>query len=325
MIARVAIEHRNSYVLICENGLEVLATLSGKLRFETTSREALPAVGDWVTLHDTVIEEILPRRTQFVRKAAGDNPEAQVIAANIDTVFVVTGLDHDFNPRRLERYYVTVRSSGAQCVMVLNKADLCDDPESKAREVHAIAPGADVVILSALHDDVHSALRIYLVAGETIALVGSSGAGKSTLINRLLARNLQETGAVRESDSRGRHTTSHRQLFTMPGGAMLIDTPGLRELQLWTSEDDIEGSFPEIEALAGECRFRDCSHGAEEGCAVQQALDRGALDLDRFSSYRKMRREAAYLDLQLDKRAQLDQKATWKKIHKAMRNVDKRR
>ena len=325
MIARVAIEHRNSYVLIGENGLEVRATLSGKLRYETTSREALPTVGDWVKVHDTVIEEILPRRTQFVRKAAGDNPDAQVIAANIDTVFVVTGLDHDFNPRRLERYHITVRSSGAQCVMVLNKADLCDDPESKAREVRAVAPGADVVILSALHDDVHSALRIYLIAGETIALVGSSGAGKSTLINRLLARDLQETGAVRESDSRGRHTTSHRQLFTMPGGAMLIDTPGLRELQLWTSEDDIEGSFPEIEALAAECRFRDCSHGAEEGCAVQQALDRGALDLDRFSSYRKMRREASYLDLQLDKRAQLDQKAKWKKIHKAMRNVDKRR
>ena len=324
MKARVAIEHKNSYVVYLDDGAEILATLSGKLRHETRSREDLPAVGDWVRIRETVIEEILPRKSQFVRKAAGEGVEAQVIAANIDTVLVVTGLDRDFNLRRLERYFVTVRSSGAQCVIVLNKADLCADPEHHAREVRAIAPGSDVVVLSALHDDVLGALRMYLVPGETIALVGSSGAGKSTLINRLLGRDLQATGAVRESDSRGRHTTSHRQLFRMPTGAMLIDTPGLRELQLWSTEENVEGAFPEIDALAEHCRFRDCSHSEEEGCAVQAALRDGSLDAGRFESYCKMRREAAYLDRQLDQRAQLELKARWKQIHKAMRNFDKR-
>jgi ribosome biogenesis GTPase len=325
MKARVAIEHKNSYVLYCEDGSEVLATLSGRLRYETVRREELPAVGDWVMIRETVIEQVLPRRSQFVRKAAGDGLEAQVIAANIDTVFVVTGLDHDFNVRRLERYFVTVRSSGARCAILLNKADLCEDPEARAREVRKVAPGADVVTLSALHADGLGALRPYLTPGETVAFVGSSGAGKSTLINRLLGRERQTTGAVRDNDSRGRHTTTHRELILTPSGAMLIDTPGLRELQLWSGEEDVEGAFPEIEDLAGRCRFRDCSHAGEEGCAVQAALEQGTLDLDRFTNFVKMRKEAAYLDRQLDKRAQLEQKAQWKKIHKAMRNVDKRR
>ena len=324
MKGRVAVEHKNSYLVYVDDGSEILATLAGKLRYETTAREQLPAVGDWVTLRESVIEEILPRKTQFVRKAAGENVEAQVIAANIDTVFVVTGLDHDFNLRRLERYHVTVRASGAQCVMVLNKADLCDDPERYAREVHAIAPGADVVVLSALHDDVFSALRVYLVSDETVALVGSSGAGKSTLINRLLGSERQQTRSVREDDSHGRHTTTHRELFRMFTGAMLIDTPGLRELQLWSSEENVESAFPEIEAFAAKCRFRDCSHEGEEGCAVQAALEDGSLAAGRFESFRKLRREAEYLKRQVDVRAQLDLKAKWKKIHKAMRNFDKR-
>jgi ribosome biogenesis GTPase / thiamine phosphate phosphatase len=322
--ARVAAEHRNSYSLYLEDGSELLATLAGKLRYETTARDQLPAVGDWVRLRESVIEEVLPRKSQFVRKAAGENVEAQVIAANIDTVFVVSGLDHDFNLRRLERYHVTVRASGAQCVIVLNKADLCGDPERHAREARSIAPGADVVLLSALHDEVFSALRIYLVPDETVALVGSSGAGKSTLINRLLGRELQDTRAVRESDSRGRHTTTHRQLFKMFTGAFLIDTPGLRELQLWSSEENVEGAFPDIEEIAERCRFRDCSHEGEEGCAVFAAIEDGSLDRARFESFRKMRKEAAFLERQVDLRAALETKAKWKKIHKAMRNIDKR-
>jgi ribosome biogenesis GTPase len=181
-----------------------------------------------------------------------------------------------------------------------------------------------VVAISALGGDGIDALRPYLGAGETVAFVGSSGAGKSTLINRLLGRDRQSTGAVREADSRGRHTTTHRELLEMPGGALLIDTPGLRELQPWAGEDDVDGAFPEIEELAAQCRFRDCAHAGEDGCAVQAAIDDGTFDFDRFSSYRKMRREAAYLERQLDVRAQLDQKAQWKKIHKAIRNVDKR-
>jgi ribosome biogenesis GTPase len=325
MTARVAIEHKNAYVLYGEDGGEILATLSGHLRYETTRREDLPAVGDWVSVRDTVIEQVLPRRSQFVRKRPGDNVEAQVIAANIDTVFVVTGLDDDFNLRRLERYFVTVRSSGARCAILLNKADLCDDPEARAREARSVAPGADVLTLSALHADGLDALQPYLVAGETVAFVGSSGAGKSTLINRLLGQERQTTGAVREDDSRGRHTTTYRELIPTTSGAMLIDTPGLRELQLWSGEDDVESAFPEIEALAAACRFRDCTHDGTDGCAVQAALDDGTLAFGRFSSFRKLQKEAAYLDRQLDLRAQLEQKAKWKKIHKAMRNVDKRR
>jgi ribosome biogenesis GTPase len=325
VIARVAVEHRNSYVLRCPDGSEIFATLAGRLRYETTRREDLPSVGDFVRVRDTVIEEVIPRRTVFLRKAAGDAVEAQVIAANIDTVFVVTGLDGDFNLRRLERYYATARASGAQCSILLNKADLCDDPEARLKQVRAIAPGADVVIISALHGDGIDALRPYLAPGETVAFVGSSGAGKSTLMNRLLGWDRQATKPVAEdSRARGRHTTTHRELLETPSGAFLIDTPGLRELQPWAGEEDVDGAFPEIEELAEQCRYRDCAHGGEEGCAVQAAIDSGALDFERFSNYRKMRREAAYLDRQLDVRAQLDLKAKWKKIHKAMRNVDKR-
>src|SRR6266404_2721896 len=194
MIGRVAIEHKSSYVLYCDDGSEMLATLCGRLRYEAASREHLPAVGDWVEVRETLIEHVLPRRSQFVRKAPGENVEAQVIAANIDTVFVVAGLDHDFNLRRLERYFVTVRSSGARCVIVLNKADLCDDPEARAREVRSVAPAADVVALSALQSEGIGALRPYLAPGETVAFVGSSGAGKSTLIKCLLWRDRQNTG-----------------------------------------------------------------------------------------------------------------------------------
>lgn len=324
MIARVAVEHRNSYVLRSEDGTEIFATLAGKLRFETSHREQLPAVGDFVRVRESIIEEVMPRRTVFLRKAVGDTVEAQVIAANIDTVFVVTGLDGDFNPRRLERYYATARASGANCAILLNKADVCDDLDARMHQVRAIAPGADVVAISALLGDGIDALRPYLVPGETVAFVGSSGAGKSTLINRLLGRDRQLTREVRVADSRGRHTTTHRELVETPSGALLIDTPGLRELQPWAGEDDVDGAFPDIEELAEQCRFRDCAHAGEEGCAVQGAIDDGSLDFDRFSNYRKMRKEAAYLDRQLDVRAQLDQKAKWKRIHKAMRNVDKR-
>jgi ribosome biogenesis GTPase len=257
VIARVAVEHRNSYALRCEDGAEIFATLAGKLRYETSNREDLPAVGDFVRVRDTVIEEVLPRRTVFLRKASGDTLEAQVIAANIDTVFVVTGLDRDFNLRRLERYFATARASGAHCTIVLNKADLCEDLDGRTHQVRAIAPGADVVTISALHGEGIDALRPYLVPGETVAFVGSSGAGKSTLINCLLGRERQMTGAVREADSRGRHTTTHRELLETPSGALLIDTPGLRELQPWAGEDDVDGAFPDIEELAERCRYRD--------------------------------------------------------------------
>jgi ribosome biogenesis GTPase / thiamine phosphate phosphatase len=324
VIARVAVEHRSSYVLRCEDGAEIFATLAGKLRYESAHRQQLPAVGDFVRVRDTVIEEVMPRRTVFLRKAVGDTVEAQVIAANIDTVFVVSGLDGDFNPRRLERYFTTAKASGAQCAILLNKADVCENLDARIQQVRAIAPGADVVAISALLGDGIDALRPYLVPGETVAFVGSSGAGKSTLINRLLGRERQSTAAVREADSRGRHTTTHRELLETPSGALLIDTPGLRELQPWAGEDDVDGAFPDIEELSEKCRYRDCAHAGEDGCAVQAAIDDGSLDFDRFSNYRKMRKEAAYLERQLDVRAQLDLKAKWKKIHKAMRNFDKR-
>jgi ribosome biogenesis GTPase len=309
------VEHRGSYAVLLEDGSELSVTLAGKLRHEATRRQDLPAVGDYVRLRISAIEEVLPRRTVFLRKAPGEAAEAQVIAANIDTVFVVSGLDGDFNPRRLERYFIASQASGAQCVIILNKADLCEDIDARLRQTRAIAPGADVVFISALHGAGIAALSPFLVRGETVAFVGSSGAGKSTLMNCLLGRELQATGEVREADSRGRHTTTHRELLETPTGAFLIDTPGLRQLQPWSAEEPSD-----IEELARHCRYRDCAHEGEEGCAVEAALDP-----DRLANYRKMRKEAAYLDRQLDVRARLDQKAKWKTIHKAMRNVDKRR
>jgi ribosome biogenesis GTPase len=317
--ARVAVEHRSAFIVYFGEGQEGLATLAGKLRYDAQSREDLPAVGDWVLVRESLIEVVLPRRSAFVRRAAGAVTEAQVIAANIDTVFIVCGLDGDYNLRRIERYAAATHASGARGVALLNKADMVDAADARLAEVKRNVPGIEVYAVSALNGTGTGALAEYLEAGQTVALVGSSGAGKSTLVNRLLGRPKQITHPVREDDSRGRHTTTHRELIPMESGAFLIDTPGLRELQLWMGEDQVSSAFEDIEALAARCRFRDCAHAGEDGCAVQIALESGELDAGRFENFRKLAREAAYHERQVDLRAALELKAEWKRIHKRMR------
>jgi len=328
-LGRVATSQRDQYRLYLEEG-EFDAEPSGSLWYRTADAVSMPVVGDWVAARvlardQAVVEAVLPRRTCFARRAAGRREDQQAIAANIDLVFLVCGLDGDFNLRRLERYLTLAADSRVEAVVVLNKADLCDDVEARITETTAVTGAAPVIAASAQTAAGIEALERYLAPGRTVALLGSSGAGKTTIVNRLLDEDRFRTSEVRESDSRGRHTTTRRELIPLPQGGALIDTPGMRELRLWAGADSVESVFEEITALAAECRFRDCSHEHEDGCAVAAAISRGALDPDRWASYLKLRREVRYHEIATDQLAAREQKQKWKRIHKAMRNHPKLR
>ena len=322
--ARVAAAYTHLYRLYTSDG-EVLAEVAGRLRHAAAGPEDFPAVGDWVAAEPRPGEEratihaVLPRRGRLSRKVAGTTTGEQVLAANLDTLFLVAGLDGDFNPRRIERALVIGWDSGAEPVVVLSKADLCPDAPGRVREVEAVAPSASVVAVSAREGQGLDALGPWLQSGRTVALIGSSGVGKSTLLNRLLGAERQTTREVRASDDRGRHTTSHRELFLLPGGALVVDTPGLREIQLWSDEGALDSAFGDVAALAAGCRFGDCAHETEPGCAVRAALESGELPGERFASYRKLEAELRHLERQKDLRKQLEEKARWKAIHKAQR------
>jgi ribosome biogenesis GTPase len=299
---RVIVEHRDAYRIETERG-DQFGALAGRLRHRAERRSDLPAVGDFVAVRlppdnasdgPAIIEAVLPRRTAFVRRAAGGRSEDQVIAANIDTVFVMTGLDHDFNLRRVERYLAAVWESGASPVVLLNKADLCEDAGRKVDELRAVAIGVDVHAVSALSADGVDALAAYFRHGVTVGFVGSSGVGKSTLLNRLLGRDVQATARVRTHDSRGRHTTTHRELFVLPQGGLVIDTPGMREFTLSDADEGVGAVFTDIDALAAHCRFADCAHRGEPGCAVRNAVERGEIAADRLASYEKLLKELRY-------------------------------
>jgi ribosome biogenesis GTPase len=327
---RISGQDQQRYDVRDGNG-ESVAEVSGRFRHEATGAADFPAVGDWVALRAASAHEgprtivgVLPRRTAFVRRGAGETTEAQVVAANIDTAFVVVGLDGDFNVRRIERYLATAWDGGASPVVVLNKADLADDLDARIAEVEAVAAGTPVVAVSATEVRAIESLAPWLAAGRTVALLGSSGVGKSTLVNVLLGETKQRTGPVREWDSRGRHTTTRRELVELPGGAWLIDTPGIRQLQLWADEDSLDTSFPEIAELAARCRFRDCHHVAEPGCAVLEAAGSGVLPADRLASWRKLQREVVWLAIRQDQRLRLEQEARWRTIHRAQRQHTKR-
>lgn len=327
-MGRVAVEHRNSYLLYTEQG-EQFAEVSGKLRHQTTGIQDFPAVGDWVVIQQiaaeqrAVIHAILPRSSKFSRKVAGSKTQEQVIAANVNTVFLVSGLDGDFNLRRIERYLILAWESGAIPVIVLNKADLCPNVEQRLAEVEAIAIGVPVIILSAAHQQGLESLQSYLQPGQTIALLGSSGVGKSTIANQLKGESIQTVQAVRQGDDRGKHTTTHRQLIPLPSGALMIDTPGMREVQAWSGTEGLPETFSDIETLAEQCRFRNCQHDQEPGCAIQQALVDGHLDAGRFLNYQKLQRELHHLTRKQDQQAALVEKERWKKVHKSMRNHPK--
>jgi ribosome biogenesis GTPase len=321
--ARVVLEHTHIYRVASEAG-ETLARVSGRLRHRAGERSDFPAVGDWVVLEpisdgDARIHAVLPRVSRFSRRAAGDVTEEQIVAANIDVVFLVGGLDQDFNPRRLERYLVVGWESGATPVILLNKADLVDAPERFADEVRAIAPGVDVHAVSARHPETLDAVRQYLSVGRTAALLGSSGVGKSTIVNRLVGFDLLRTRDVRVTDSRGRHTSTARQMVLLESGGILIDTPGMRELQLWESGDALGDTFADIAALADSCRFRDCRHLREPGCAVRAAVASGALAPVRLESFHKLAAEREHQDRQLDTRAMLEEKRKARIGGKALR------
>ncbi len=313
--ARIAAEHRGAYEVWAATG-SGRAQLAGRLRLGL-EEAGLPGVGDWVVVdhapgpdRTAIIERVLERRTVFTRGAAGREARAQVVAANVDLVFVVCGLDADFNVRRIERYLARIGASGAQPAVILNKADVCADPWPRVDEVERHVAGVPVHVVSALRSEGMEEVRAAIGAGMTVALVGSSGAGKSTLVNALLGQERMRTGKVRTSDGRGCHVTTHRQFVLLPGGGLLLDTPGMRELRL-LDEAGIETVFRGISELAGHCRFRDCSHDSEPGCAVKAAVQSGELAADRFEHYRKLELEAQANELRHDEHRRRQAERVW--------------
>lgn len=328
--ARVSREEKDRYHVLGAGG-EWTAEVTGRARFDATTRGDLPAVGDWVAVSArpeegrATIHAVLPRRSQFRRKTAGAVTEEQVLAANVDQVFLVSGLDRDFNPARIERYLALAWDSGASPVVVLNKADLCPESAEREADVSALCPGAPVHAVSAVSEEGLDGLRGHMRPGRTIALLGSSGVGKSTLINALYGEDLLDVGAVRASDGRGRHTTTSRQLMVLPGAGVVIDTPGMRELQLWADEDAVGAGFADVEALAEACRFRDCTHHDEPGCAVREAVEEGRLPEKRLTNYHKLLREARYLARRQDVNARRLERSRWRQITKSMRHHHRER
>ena len=321
---RVAIEFNHIFRVLVEGG-DIEVTTAGRLKHQASRRSELPAVGDWVVVRRRQgqasgdIVAVLPRRSCFSRKAAGHVTDEQVVAANVDVVFIVMGLDADFNVRRLERYLLLARESGAAPVILLTKTDLTAALPEQLADVTALAPDIPVHAVSPRRNEGLDQVAGYLTPGRTAALLGSSGVGKSTIINRLMGRESMRTREVRESDSRGRHTTTHRELVTLPGGGLIIDTPGMRELQLWDVGEAVSETFVDIEALALECRFGNCRHRDEPRCAVKAAVADGRISPVRLESYLKLQDEVAFLARQQDARAAIEEKRRSKVIHKSLK------
>jgi ribosome biogenesis GTPase len=341
--ARVIAVHKETSIIRGVAG-DSRAIVSGRFRFEALSTADFPAVGDWVALEGAselaaelgpqataaahgagIIAAVLPRRSAFRRSSAdasrrgsGRASDDQILAANVDVALLVAGLDHDFNLRRMERYLAVSAASGVRPVVILNKADLDHDVDARRSAVESVAPGVPIEVLSALTREGLAVMEKHLRPGETAVVLGSSGVGKSTLVNALLGDERQATTAVRASDSRGRHTTTHRELFELPGGALLIDSPGIRSLEVAGAAEGVTDAFDDVAAIAADCRFSDCSHDGEPGCAVVMAIADGRLSADRLESHRKLEREAAHAVRKVDPLARAEERKRWKAIHKSV-------
>jgi ribosome biogenesis GTPase len=321
--ARVLIEFNHIYRVWASGG-ETEAVLAGRLKHRATRRGELPAVGDWVVIRKrpeegAAIIAVLPRRSWFSRRMAGNVTDEQIVAANVDVVFIVMALDADFSLRRLERYLLLARESGASPVVLLTKPDQCSEVPARTAEVTSLAGGLPVHVINPKLNEGLEQVAAYLSPGRTGALLGSSGVGKSTIINQLVGREVQKTRDIRMSDSKGRHTTTHRELVFLPNGGFVIDTPGMRELQLWDVSEAVGDTFDEIEALAADCRFTDCRHRNEPRCAVKAAVLEGGLAAARLESYLKLQDELSFLARQKDERAQLEEKRRAKIMGKALK------
>lgn len=331
--ARVAVENKERYTVLSAEG-ELAAEVSGRMLFSAESPSDFPKVGDWVLLNvfpdeqKGIIQHVLDRQTRFSRKSSGAKFDEQIIAANIDVLFIVQSLDNNFNLRRLERYLVMANEGGIQPFVILSKSDLCSSAEEKAAQITLSYPNLPVVHLSSLNGEGIDRLSGMIRPGLTYAFVGSSGTGKSTLINRLLGGDILATGEVREKDSRGRHTTTRRELLVFPSGGLLIDTPGMREFHLWTTDGSIDEVFGEIDSYARECRFKDCRHISEKGCAVLEAVESGEISSERYNSYLKLLKEEEFLAVKTDKNEMLKRKQKDKilcrEIKRVVKNSNKR-
>ena len=322
--ARVVARHHGPCELLTEHGR------LGGIPAGRIAEEDLPVVGDWVAARPldgerkALVEAVLPRRSAFVRKEAWRRTVAQVVAANIDTVFVVTAFGFDLNVRRLERFLIAAWDSGAAPAIVVNKLDTSDDPAAELTQIEPVALGVPVHPVSAVTGAGLDELAPYLAPGKTIVLLGSSGVGKSTLVNSLAGRELLATAETR-GDGRGRHTTTHRELVPLAGGALLVDTPGLRELQLWSDEAALDAAFTDVADLTTQCRFSDCAHATEPGCAVRAALADGSLPRERWDSYRKLQRELRALEIRKDARLRAEAKRERKRFARSVRDVKYKR
>jgi ribosome biogenesis GTPase / thiamine phosphate phosphatase len=331
-LGRITAQHNKIYTIICESG-ERRARVSGKFIHGTALISDFPVVGDWVQLRKgsdgTIIESVAPRINRISRSAAGnkgarqENVNEQVIAANVDNVFIVSGLDRDFNLRRIERYLTLAYSSGSKPFIILNKADLCDDVEFCITQIQTIAFGVPVYVVSAIEQSSLKSLSDLLKIGETSVLIGSSGVGKSTLINALSGMNRQAINGISKRVNKGKHTTTHRELFLLPNGSILIDNPGMRELGLHDGSNSIEDVFSEIETLAKDCRFNDYNHEKEPGCAVQDAVKKGAISHKRFENYVKLKKELLYLKMKDQKAPDTIEKEKWKTIKMGQKRLYK--
>lgn len=326
--ARVTVQNRGLYLVVGDDG-EREAEITGRLRHDAEDGGDLPAVGDWVAIRPAqgdgraMIAAVLPRRSKLSRKVAEREVEEQVLAANIDVIFIVTSLNRELRLRRLERYLATAWESGASPVIVLTKSDLAEDADARRADVESIAFGVPVHVVSAVTGEGLEELPAYFTGHRTGVFLGSSGVGKSTMINALAGEELQATATIRESDDRGRHTTTRRELILLPDGGIVIDTPGMRELQLWESDDGMDTAFTDVTQLMTQCRFSDCSHEREPGCAIKRALADGSLARERWESYTRLQRELRSLEIKLDKRLKSEERKKWRAFERQRRRPKK--